>query len=68
MVAAAPVCPLAAAWGRSRTSVVLEPCTGAALEALFADLIARGVASEADFDRATDVLASGEKSQEALIA
>ena len=41
---------------------------GAALEALFADLILHEHASEADFDRATDELASGLKTEEALIA
>lgn len=46
----------------------LEIVKGAALEALFADLIAEGSATEAELDRATDELASGTKTEDELIA
>ena len=41
---------------------------GALLDALFTDLVARGLATEAEADRATDELAGGTKSEEALVA
>ena len=46
----------------------LEIVKGAALEALFADLIAEGRATEAELDRATDELAAGVKTEEELVA
>lgn len=46
----------------------LSVVKGAALEALFADLIAEGSATEAELDRATDQLASGTKTEDELIA
>ena len=45
---------------------VREP--GALLDALFVDLIARGIATEADCDKATDELAEGKQTEEALAA
>jgi len=41
---------------------------GELLEALFVDLIARGLASEADCDKATDELADGAKTEDQLVA
>lgn len=40
---------------------------GVALESLFAKLLAAGVVSESDYDRATDELASGVKSERQLM-
>ena len=58
----------AAAIAQEVSVVVEKAVKESRIDALFADAIARGKATDAEFDRATDELASGAKSEDEIIA